>query len=228
MAIPQTSVIIPVRNGARFVMDAISSVLSQLRSDDEIIVVDDASTDDTAKLLTSIEDPRVRILRAQGRGVSAARNLGLAAAHGHYLAFLDHDDLWPPGRHEALRAALETNKERTASFGLVRVRFEPGVPETESARGLDGKHVCGLIGSALYLRQPVVDIGGFAEDMHLREDADFHMRLVETGLDPLLCEFDSLIYRRHDSNVTNDEGAIQLALADLLRRKLARQKAKKR
>jgi glycosyltransferase involved in cell wall biosynthesis len=222
MASPQTSVILPVRNGARFVAEAVRSVLQQLGAEDEVIVVDDASADATRDIVAAVADRRLRILAASGRGVSSARNLGLAAARGPYVAFLDHDDLWPAGRHRALLAALAAHPTRGASFGRVRVRLEPGAAEPAEALGLDGKHLCELVGSGLYRRSLVTGIGGFCEEMHLREDADFHLRLLEAGLDPLLCEVESLVYRRHAANATNDAAAMRAALLDLLRRKLAR------
>jgi glycosyltransferase involved in cell wall biosynthesis len=220
----RTSVIIPVRNGVRFIAEAVTSVLRQLGSDDEVLVVDDASVDDTAAMLAAMSDPRLRVLKACGRGVSAARNLGLATARGDFVAFLDYDDFWPPSRHRALLDALQAHPARGASFGRVRVRFEAGIPETPKARDLDGKHFCELIGSGLYRRALVSGVGGFCEQMHIGEDADFHSRLLETGLDPLLCEVDSLVYRRHAANVTNDGPAVRLALVDVLRRKLERRK----
>jgi glycosyltransferase involved in cell wall biosynthesis len=220
---PETSVIIPVRNGARFVGEAIQSVCRQIGPGDEIIAVDDASTDATPEVLAAIGDPRLRILRGAGRGVSAARNLGLHAARGEFVAFLDHDDLWPPARHRALHDALLAQPARGASFGVVRVRFEPGAPETADVRGMDGKHIWWLVGSGLFRRALACKVGGFCEEMHLGEDGDFHLRLLEAGLERHLCDVESLVYRRHETNVTNDGEAVRLGVADLLRRKLARQ-----
>jgi hypothetical protein len=64
--------------------------------------------------------------------------------------------------------------------------------------------------------------------MHVGEDTDFNLRLLEAGLDPLLCETESLFYRRHETNVTNDRQAIRRGIVDVLRRKLARQKERQR
>ncbi len=219
---PETSVVIPVRNGVAFVGEAIASVLDQLEPHDELLVVDDGSTDGTGEVLAAIHDPRLKVLDGGGRGVSAARNAGLAAARGALLAFLDHDDLWPAGRHQILRAALTADPALGACFGRVRIRFEPDAERTAAAEGLDGKHVCELVGSALYRTTAVRAVAGFAEDMALREDADFTYRLLESGAGRQLCEHDTLVYRRHGSNVTNDEAAINLALLDLARRRLAR------
>src|ERR1700722_20919914 len=117
---PKTSVIMPVRNGVRFVEAAIDSALPQLGPDDEIVVVDDASTDSTLSVLARMQDRRIRVLNGAGRGVSSARNIGLAAAAGEFIAFLDHDDLWPPGRHAVLLRALLTDESIDCAIGRLR------------------------------------------------------------------------------------------------------------
>lgn len=222
---PDTSLIIPVRNGVRFVAEAVASALCQLEPHDEVLVIDDASRDGTAECLRRIVDRRVIVLAGRGRGVSAARNLGLAVARGQFLAFLDHDDLWPAGRHQALRVALRDDPGLAVCFGRIRMRFEADIPSDRIADHLDGMHIPALVGSGLYKTDPVRRIGGFAEDMSLREDADFTFRLLESGARSTLCEVDALIYRRHASNMTNDEAALNLALIDVARRRLARRRA---
>ena len=78
----------PVRNGARFIREGIESALAQLADNDEILVVDDASTDATRAIVATINDPRLRVLDGAGRGVSSARNIGLSASVGEFIAFL--------------------------------------------------------------------------------------------------------------------------------------------
>lgn len=93
------SVIIPVHNRAASIQRATASVLAQKGVKLEVLVVDDASTDETVNALKAIRDPRLRILRQpRNQGVSAARNRGLAEAQGHMLALLDSDDWWLPGK----------------------------------------------------------------------------------------------------------------------------------
>ena len=93
--VPMVSVIIPTFNRAALVREAVASVKAQTYRDYEILVVDDASTDDTREALAAGRE--VRVLRqADRRGVAAARNRGIAAARGEWLAFLDSDDLWLP------------------------------------------------------------------------------------------------------------------------------------
>jgi glycosyltransferase involved in cell wall biosynthesis len=89
---PMTSVIMPVHNGAAHITEAMASALAQLAQTDELIVVDDHSSDRTLSVVAAMAEPRVRVLSTPRRGVSAARNVGLAAARGEFIAFLDHDD----------------------------------------------------------------------------------------------------------------------------------------
>ena len=98
---PIVSVIIPTFNRANLLIPAIQSVLNQTLEDFELIVVDDASTDDTQQKITGIDDPRVRyILQEKNLGECGTRNTGLGAVQGQYIAFLDSDDEWLPNKLE--------------------------------------------------------------------------------------------------------------------------------
>ena len=224
---PETSVIIPVRNGAKFVTQAIASVLAQLPEDDEVVAVDDGSTDETPAILAGTGDRRLRLLSAGGRGVSAARNMGIAASRGAFIAFLDHDDLWPAGRHAALTMALCQDDGIGAAFGRIARRIEPGARPTAESRVL-GHHAPWLVGSGLYRCEQLERIGGFAEDLAEGEDVDLHLRLLEAGMRLGLCEATSLIRRHHDANTSEESAEAESRRLDVLRRKLARQKASSR
>lgn len=98
---PIVSVIIPTFNRANLLLTAIQSVLNQTIEDFELIVVDDASTDDTQQRVAGIDDPRIRyILQEKNLGECGTRNTGLSAAQGQYIAFLDSDDEWLPNKLE--------------------------------------------------------------------------------------------------------------------------------
>jgi glycosyltransferase involved in cell wall biosynthesis len=102
------SVVIPTYNRANDLVRAVKSVLGQTRPPDEIIVVDDGSTDDTGAKIETF-DGRVVYIRQENRGPGAARNRGIAAAHGEWIAFLDSDDRWLPEKLETqLHLTLET------------------------------------------------------------------------------------------------------------------------
>lgn len=93
---PRLSVVIPAYNSAHMISQSIESVLAQSRPVDEIIVIDDGSTDDTARVVAGFADRGVRCLRQANQGISRARNRGIAETTGELIAFLDHDDLWLP------------------------------------------------------------------------------------------------------------------------------------
>ncbi len=93
---PLVSVVIPCYNSEKVIRETIESVLVQTERNFEVIIVDDGSTDDTAAIAASSGDPRIHILRQSNSGASAARNTGIRAARGSFIAFLDSDDIWFP------------------------------------------------------------------------------------------------------------------------------------
>src|SRR5438045_3638350 len=106
----RVSVIMPVYNGERFLMEAIRDIQAQECAPLEILVIDDGSTDDTAAILAQLGDP-VRTVRQPNRGPSAARNRGIELARGEVIAFHDVDDLWAPGTLAALLDHLDAHPE---------------------------------------------------------------------------------------------------------------------
>ena len=102
---PKVSVIIPTYNRSLSVREAIESVLAQTYRDFELIVVDDGSADNTPSVLGSFGE-RIRGIRQANAGVSAARNAGIRAAKGEWVAFLDSDDLWVPQKLERQMAGV--------------------------------------------------------------------------------------------------------------------------
>ena len=104
---PVVTVVIPTRNRAPLLAQALHSVLGQLGVSLEVVIVDEGSSDETPRLLAQIDDPRIRVVRhEQARGVAAARNAGISLARGSLLAFSDDDDLWAPSKLGAQIDAL--------------------------------------------------------------------------------------------------------------------------
>jgi glycosyltransferase involved in cell wall biosynthesis len=118
---PTVSVVIPTHNRAHMIERAIVSVINQTYRDIEIIVVDDASNDNTQAVLEKIRDPRIRVIRHDlNKGGSAARNTGIKAAHGEYIGLLDDDDEWLPAK---LEKQVELFDKSTKDLGLVYSGF---------------------------------------------------------------------------------------------------------
>lgn len=215
---PRTSLIIPVRDGARFITEAIHSALAQLSPEDEIIVVDDASTDTTRTLVSGLNDPRIRLLEGLGRGVSAARNLGIAAATSEFIAFLDHDDLWPPGRHVALTQALLADGVIDCAFGRIRLRMEPDAVMLPQLADMDGALSVTLsLCTGLFRRRILDQVGPLDERMLFGEDTDYLIRLTERNYRAVLCDVDALIYRRHGANATCNVTGAENGVMQLIR-----------
>jgi glycosyltransferase involved in cell wall biosynthesis len=218
----RTSVIMPVRNGERFIEEALVSVLPQIALDDEIIVVDDGSTDATRSMLARVADPRIRVLNGVGCGASSARNIGLAAAVGEFIGFIDHDDLWPAGRHRAMMQAMAGDPQLDAVFGRIRIRLDPGAIQWPWLRHQDGCHAPGSnLGNALYRSAMLRRIDGFDESLRFGEDLEYFNRLRQLGLRFALCDVDAMIYRRHTTNISNDERAMRNMVFDFIKRKKA-------
>lgn len=118
---PTVSVIIPTYNRAHLVGRAIRSVLDQTYQDFELIVVDDGSTDNTYEMVKGFNDPRIRYIRhEQNKGSAAARNTGINATQGKYMAFQDSDDEWLP---EKLEKQMRIFEKAPAQVGVVYTGF---------------------------------------------------------------------------------------------------------
>lgn len=126
------SVIIPAFNAALYLGEAIESVLDQSTPADEIIVVDDGSDDDTAGVADKFS--RVHVIRQPNQGCAVARNTGIAASSGEWLAFLDADDLWLPEKLSLQADYLKNNPSCPAVFGVVHCFISPEIEEKQKAK----------------------------------------------------------------------------------------------
>src|SRR5690606_5275683 len=121
MTTPFFSVVIPLYNRAAQVGETIRSVLSQDWTDYEIVVVDDGSREDPLPVIEAIGDPRIRYIRQDNAGGGAARNAGIKAAQGRYIAFLDSDDLFLPGKLSIMAKALDGDDGLTVLYSRMKV-----------------------------------------------------------------------------------------------------------
>ena len=154
----EISVVIPVRDGAAYLREALESVLAQTDPPCEIVVVDDGSTDGSATLAEGM-GPHVRVVRQPPSGAGPARNRGVAEATSPWIAFLDADDRWRPEKLRVQAAALAADPSAVASIGSVRQFFCPVLGRTDRP---SPEVLRGAIPSALLVRRDVfLATGGF-------------------------------------------------------------------
>lgn len=181
------SAIIPVYNSARYLAEAIESVLAQTHPADEVIVVDDGSTDDSAKIVERFL-PAVQYHWQKNSGPSVARNQGVALAHGEYLAFLDADDLWTKDKLMLQLTAFATDPTLDMVFGHVSQFYSPELDEESKKRiKIPSETMRGLHPGVMLLKHAAfLRVGPFRTDVQLGEFIDWHARAMEVGLTSLL------------------------------------------
>lgn len=186
LAAPLVSAIIPTRDRAALVGRAVASALAQTYGPLEVLVVDDGSGDDTAAVLAGFADARLRVLRHErGRGVSAARNTGLAAARGAFLALLDSDDVWLPEKTARQVAFMQ---ERGLAISQTQEiwmrggrRVNPGRVHAKPDGFFFDKALERCLVSpstVLFTRAFYEEVGGFDERLPACEDYDLWLRTL--------------------------------------------------
>ena len=188
---PLVSVVIPVYNRAHLISRAISSALAQTYRNLEIIVVDDASTDDLAVTLSKLADPRLRCMsHPRNRGAAAARNTGIAASAGEFVAFLDSDDVWLPDKlvHQvtAMRGQSPEVAGHVCAYDCLKIGDRPRVIVSDwDSHSFRRSQLFGCTcgpGTTLLCRRDVFTaIGPFDEELRRLEDWDWLLRLSEKG-----------------------------------------------
>ncbi len=222
MTVSSVSVIVPVRNAMPYLPEAIAAILAQSISPVEILVVDGNSTDGTRETVAT--HPQLRMLEQQGQGLAAARNTGLAAARGNYIAFLDADDLWPA---DSLALRLEHLARRPTSLGVIGQveRFlQPGtpLPAAYSNGWLDRPAVGYTPGALLAHRRLFELVGSFDERLTVGCDSEWFTRLLDGGA--LFDALPEVVLRKriHAANLSSAVERYRRELLTITRRSLQR------
>jgi glycosyltransferase involved in cell wall biosynthesis len=189
---PKISVVIPSYNRAHYIEKTIDSVLEQKRDDIEIILVDDGSTDNTRELVQNKYGDQVKYVYQENQGIPGARNTGIKNAQGDYIAFLDSDDCWLPGKLERQMSLAEEHPE----YGLLASRCvkiqnaghikKPNRPLSyQSRRGKSGWVLIDLFRanfirtSSVIIRRDCFDkVGLFDEKQKQAQDYDLWLRMA--------------------------------------------------
>lgn len=215
MTNPPISVIMPVYNVEQYVAAAIESVLAQTFKNFELIIVDDGGTDMSVEICASYDDPRIRIISQANRGLAGARNTGILAARGEYVALLDSDDSWDPEKLALHKIHLDNNPQIGISYSGSRFMDADGTilrqaqrPKLENitAKDILTRNPVGN-GSAPVIRKTALDCVAFLhrdepkrvcffdESFRQSEDIELWIRMALTsglrfeGIDGLLTNY---------------------------------------
>ncbi len=213
MIMPSVSVIMNVRNGACTLRDAVDSVLAQSFSDWELIVWDDRSADESARIIAEYEDPRIRYFLSSGEtSLGKARSHAIRQSTGAWLAFLDQDDIWLPGKLAQQMALADE------SVGLIygrTVRFYPGglerdydqahefklLPEGEIFDQLFTDSCFIAMSSAVFRREAIGAIGGIPDAIQIIPDYWLYVAVARRypvrAVQEVVCR-----YRMHAANMS--------------------------
>jgi glycosyltransferase involved in cell wall biosynthesis len=235
---PTFSVVMPAHNTAPTIRAAIASALAQTRGDFELLVVDDASTDGTAEVVSEFAaDPRVQLLRTGSRsGPGAARNVAFARARGRYISMLDSDDLWVPAYLETVGEALE----RYPRAGLVcagrwTLEDPPGLVRRTSNHAVPGPLVLDpdefllrlvrgnfVVNSTVTVRRVALDDAGLCDpSLPAAVDVDLWVRIAAAGHGALWLPQRLAVYRVRRGSIQNDarnEARAYAAIRDVYRK----------
>lgn len=224
---PLISVIIPVYNCEQYLAEAIESVLSQTYQPIEIIVIDDGSTDGTAKVAKHFA-PLIRYYFQPNGGSGAARNRGIELAQGEFFAFLDADDFWVEDKLMHQMAAFNNNPELHIVLGQVKQFHSPELDENFKAKiYCPAELMPGTIPSALLLkREAFFHVGRFEVNWQVAEFGSWYMRATELGMNMLILPELVTLRRLHATNkgVSQRQEVteyVQILKASLDRRRVA-------
>ena len=215
---PRVTVAIPTHNRADLVVEALDSVLAQEYADREVVVVDNGSTDETEQRLTPYLD-RIHYVRQENRGRAGSRNRALAEASGEFVAFLDSDDLWLPGKLERQVAALDAMPDVGLVHGHVEVIDESGRPlpsltaahrsifatvHRDEASYAQYALTCMCLTSTIMVRRTLLErLGGYDTSLEL-EDLDLYLRIAAISRIHFLDGLPLARYRSHDNQTGNE------------------------
>ncbi len=220
------SVIVPCYDTRRYLGEALESALAQRPAPAEVIVVDDGSTDGSPEIAESFGE-RVRCHRTSHRGISPARNTGLALARGALVAFLDADDVWTTDSLACRLEALEAGNRPECAAGLVEQFVSPELPDdVRQALACPPGTSRGRLAGALLVRREVFErVGSFEETLRVGETLDWVARADAAGV--VTCTVERVVLRRrlHDANTGTRERDLRADYLRVLKGSLDRRRA---
>lgn len=225
---PSVSVVMPTYNGARFILEALESVFGQTHPVEEVIVVDDGSTDNTRELLEPLADRVTYVVQANA-GPGAARNRGVRLAHGDWIAFLDSDDCWEADHVSRLLDRARENPDAAMVYCGKRwvdvqgnlmedIPVQETFPSGWIFNDLFQANYVSSTSVVIVKRQAFLEAGGFDERFRsIAEDYDLWLRI--SAVVPVMgVPAYTVRYRRHDSNLTHQTAKQIMAVREVLKK----------
>src|ERR1035441_7246328 len=223
------SVVIPAYNAALFIGETLESVLRQTVPADEILVIDDGSTDDTATVAESFGPP-VRVIRRPNSRQAASRNFGVQEAKSEWIAFVDADDQWEPNKLARQMEELARNPLADLCYaaridfveqdGRVTFGRVTPVPPPEDIRQALFRNTTFLPSSVVIRRSAFLAAGGFDTQFKFVEDWDLWLRLLHAGMVFAACPEPLLLYRIHPNSASHNAIPSLAAAKQIYRRRV--------
>jgi glycosyltransferase involved in cell wall biosynthesis len=236
--VPLCSIVMPVRNGERFLEASLESVLSQSVTDFELIVIDNASVDATPKVLTHYTcDARIKVITHPfDKGIALSRNAGLNLASTDLIVNLDADDLMAPCRLERQLEYMEANPTIAGAGTFYYIINENGqicgkqtsplTSLTQLNRYIDGGGNPIFPNPAMIFRKSAaISVGGYREEYEKSEDVDLFLRMISAGHVILIQPEYLTYYRYHSSSTSAKNGRKQFELNEILFTNFRRKRA---
>lgn len=207
----RASVCMATYKGARYVGEQLESILSQLGTEDEVVIVDDASPDDTVKKIMAFDDPRIRLIRADSnQGYVRSFQQAALASRGEFIFLADQDDVWIPGRLEHMLSALQVSAVVASNFDILGGGPRPAIPRLRSADG--SRKLANLFGILVGYRAYYGCGMAFRRELleafapmpsYLRESHDLWLAIIGNMAGSIVhLDEPTLLRRLHDENAT--------------------------
>lgn len=216
---PKISIVIPAYNAEKTILETIQSIQAQTFSDFEIIVINDGSTDNTLDILSTIDDPRLRVCSYKNGGLPVARNRGIEQSTGEFISFIDADDLWTPEKLEAQFEALNRHPNAGVAYSWTAFidensqflyAWKPLYYEGNVYPELLCKNFISS-GSNILVRKGYIEAAGrFDPSLKSVEDWDYYLRLAAICPFAVVPEY-QILYRRSTQAMTSKLDVMETA-----------------